>query len=63
MASATPASPPLAEALCGGADVLLDPALAGAPGTAALVTALIDQGTLAFDDGSEDDDDDDDWAD
>jgi 50S ribosomal protein L16 3-hydroxylase len=49
--------------LCGGADVLLDPALAGAPGTAALVTALIDQGTLAFDDGSEDDDDDDDWAD
>ena len=54
---------PLAEALCGGADVLLDPALAGAPGTAALVTALIDQGTLAFDDGSEDDRDNDDWAD
>ncbi|MBB3359395.1 50S ribosomal protein L16 3-hydroxylase [Novosphingobium sp. BK486] len=51
----------LAQALCGGALVLLDPGLAGAPGTAALVTALIDQGTLAFDDGE--DDEDGDWAD
>ncbi|WP_179506156.1 MULTISPECIES: cupin domain-containing protein [unclassified Sphingomonas] len=52
--------PALAEALCGGALVLLDPSLAGTPGTAALVTALISQGTLVLDHG---DDDDDDWAD
>jgi len=44
----------LAQALCGGALVLLDPGLTRSPGTAALVTALIDQGTLAFD--AEDDD-------
>lgn len=50
----------LAEALCGGALVLLDPALVTAPGTVALVAALIDQGTLALDQGEDEDDD---WAD
>jgi 50S ribosomal protein L16 3-hydroxylase len=44
----------LAQALCGGALVLLDPGMARSPGTAALVTALIDQGTLAFDAEDED---------
>lgn len=41
----------LARELCGRGDVTLDPALAGADAAVALVAALIDQGSLAFDEG------------
>ena len=41
----------LARALCGRGDLMVDPALAGSDTALALIAALIDQGSVAFDEG------------
>lgn len=43
---------PLAEQLCAGPALTIDPALAASPAILALIAALIDRGSLAFDDGA-----------
>jgi 50S ribosomal protein L16 3-hydroxylase len=41
----------LARALCGRGDLMVDPALAGSDTALTLIAALIDQGSVAFDEG------------
>lgn len=53
---------PLARSLCAASAFTLDPALAQAPGAIALLVALIDQGSLTFDEG-DDEDDQEEWDD